>query len=173
MSGFCVRTLRLACLALAAPAIAFAQDTAEPCTSAEYRQFDFWLGEWEVSNPDGAVVGTNSITVVSGGCGLHEQWEGAGGGVGESLNAYDRRTGSWHQTWVGGRGLVLRLEGSLRDGEMVLDGELINGDDVVLQRITWTPASDGSVRQRWDTSDDGGTTWTPAFEGTYRKIDRR
>lgn len=160
-----------ACLALAAPPTALAQQAAEPCDSAEYRQFDFWLGEWEVRNPEGDVVGTNTITAVSGGCGLHEQWEGAGGGVGESLNAYDRRTGSWHQTWVGGRGLVLRLEGGLRDGAMVLEGGLIEGDDVVLQRITWTPSSDGSVRQLWETSEDDGSSWTTAFDGTYRRTD--
>lgn len=162
-----------ACLALAAPTAAIAQDAAAPCSSAEYRQFDFWLGEWEVSNPSGDVVGTNTITSVSGGCGLHERWEGAGGGSGESLNAYDRRTESWHQTWVGGRGLVLRLEGGLRGASMVLEGELIEGDEVVLQRITWTPSADGSVRQTWETSEDGGSSWIVAFDGTYRKIESR
>lgn len=158
----------VALLLLLAPAAVVAQG-ADTCGTAEYRQFDFWLGDWEVSNPTGAVVGTNTITVVSHGCGLHERWEGAGGGVGESLNAYDRRTGSWHQTWVGGRGLVLRLEGGLRDGAMTLEGELVNGEDVVLQRITWTPDPDGSVRQLWETSEDGGTSWTTSFDGTYRK----
>lgn len=181
MSVFRVRTRRSArlvivavgtCFALVAPPAAIAQQAAAPCNAAEHRQFDFWLGAWEVSNPDGDVVGTNTITAVSGGCGLHEQWEGARGGVGQSLNAYDRRTGSWHQTWVGGQGLVLQLDGGLREGAMVLEGELINGESVVLQRITWTPNSDGSVRQHWETSGDGGSSWTTAFDGTYRKIDR-
>ncbi|HSM07473.1 MAG TPA: hypothetical protein VLA33_00465 [Gemmatimonadota bacterium] len=184
MSGSALRTRRPARLGplavfavgtvvlLFVPAPVVAQAADAPCGSAEHRQFDFWLGEWKVTNPEGEVVGTNTITAVSGGCGLREQWEGAGGGVGESLNAYDRRTGSWHQTWVGGRALVLRLEGGLRDDAMVLEGELIQGDDVVLQRITWTPSPDGSVRQHWETSGDGGTSWTTAFDGTYRKVDR-
>lgn len=183
MSGSDVRTRRparlgpLAVFAVGAvvlllqPAPAVAQIADAPCGAAEYHQFDFWLGEWEVTNAGGDVVGTNTITAVSGGCGLREQWEGAGGGVGESLNAYDGRTGSWHQTWVGGRALVLRLEGGLDDGAMVLEGELIEGDDIILQRITWTPSPDGSVRQRWETSGDGGMSWTTAFDGTYRKID--
>ena len=168
------RRVRLAgiCLVVAVPAVASAQAPPPACESPEYRQFDFWLGYWEVNNPTGDVVGTNTITAVSGGCGVHERWEGAGGGVGESLNAYDRRTGSWHQTWVGGRGLVLRLEGGLQDGSMVLEGELMEGDGI-LQRITWTPSSDGSVRQHWETSEDGATTWTTAFDGTYRKVDSR
>ena len=169
------RPVRLAVVAAGvclAPAAVFAQDAA-PCSSAEYRQFDFWLGDSEVRNPAGDVVGTNTITAVSRGCGIHERWEGAGGGVGESLNAYDRRAGSWHQTWVGGAGLVLRLDGGLQNGSMVLEGELIEGDGVVLQRITWTPSDDGSVRQLWETSEDGGTSWSTAFDGTYRKLDGR
>lgn len=156
---------------LAAPADVVAQDTPAPCASPEYRQFDFWIGVWEVTNPEGKVVGRNTIRSVIGGCALHEHWEGTSGGIGESINAYDRRTDSWHQTWVGGRGLVLRLEGGLRDGSMVLEGELIEGGNVALQRITWTPADDGSVRQLWEASDDDGQTWTTAFDGTYRKVD--
>jgi tetratricopeptide (TPR) repeat protein len=33
----------------------FAQfvDSLRPCSGAEYRQFDFWLGEWDVFNPNG------------------------------------------------------------------------------------------------------------------------
>lgn len=163
----------LSLVVLATPGDLAAQHADSPCGAPEYRQFDFWLGDWEVSNPDGDVVGTNTITSVSGGCGLHERWEGATGAVGESLNAYDRRTGTWHQAWVGGRGLVLRLEGGLRDGSMVLEGRLVEGDDHVPQRITWTPAADGSVRQHWETSEDGGANWTTAFDGTYRKFTPR
>ena len=171
-----VRLARIAAgtlAALTAPTIAVAQDALPPCTTAEYRQFDFWLGEWEVSNPEGEVVGTNTITSIIGGCAVHERWVGSRGGVGESVNAYDRRTNSWHQTWVGEFGLVLRLEGGLRDDSMVLEGELIEGEGGVLQRITWTPAAEGSVRQLWETSDDSGANWTTAFDGTYRKIDSR
>ena len=37
------------------------------------------------------------------------------------------------------------------------------------QRITWTPAADGSVTQHWETSEDGGTTWATGFMGVYRR----
>lgn len=164
----------LACAALAglaAPDTAAAQEQRAPCEAPEYRAFDFWLGSWEVRNPAGEVVGRNEITSVIGGCALHERWEGTGGGTGQSLNAYDHRTNSWHQTWVGGRGLVLRLEGGLRDGAMRLEGEITEGEDTILQRITWTPSPDGSVNQNWETSGDGGKTWATAFDGTYRKVE--
>ena len=49
--------LGLALLALFAvpPAMAAA------CDSSAFRQFDFWLGEWQVRTPDGKLVGTNRI----------------------------------------------------------------------------------------------------------------
>jgi hypothetical protein len=37
----------------------------------------------------------------------------------------------------------------------------------VHQRIAWTPRPDGSVRQWWQRSDDGGTTWHTVFDGRY------
>src|SRR5262245_20295503 len=39
------------------------------CTSAESRQLDFWLGEWDVSPPNSAVVvAESSISVHDQGC---------------------------------------------------------------------------------------------------------
>ena len=38
-----------------------------------------------------------------------------------------------------------------------------------LERITWTSNPDGTVRQHWEQSTDGGKTWTTAFDGLYRK----
>ena len=35
------------------------------------------------------------------------------------------------------------------------------------QRITWTPNADATVRQLWETSEDGGKTWSVAFDGRY------
>ena len=46
------------------------------CHEPERRQFDFWLGEWEVCDPDGKVVGHNSIAPLYDGCALREEWRG-------------------------------------------------------------------------------------------------
>ena len=35
--------------------------------------------------------------------------------------------------------------------------------------LSYTPGSDGSVRQVWDTSTDDGKTWKNAFDGKYVK----
>lgn len=157
----------------AAPAAVPTPAAAPPpaCAAAEHRQFDFWLGEWEVTRPDtGAVLGHSHITAIAGGCALHEHWRSARGGDGQSLNAFDRARGTWSQFWTGADGTVLRLEGGLRGDAMVLEGELpaANGGRQ-RQRITWTPADDGSVSQHWEVSDDEGQAWTTSFLGIYRR----
>ena len=77
---------------LAAPGAALAQTPAPPppaCQSAEYRQFDFWLGEWEVFLPTGKKAGESRIESISAGCALLENWSGNGGFTGKSLNSYE------------------------------------------------------------------------------------
>jgi Protein of unknown function (DUF1579) len=133
------------------------------------RDFDFWVGEWDVFGPQGRQVGTNSVTRVLDGRALAEHWRGAGGVEGHSLNAYDAATGRWHQTWIDSTGGVLLLDGGLVDGAMVLEG-VVPGEkgSGQLQRITWTRERDG-VRQHWQASDDEGATWQTAFDGRYRR----
>ncbi len=143
-----------------------------PCTAPEHRQFDFWIGEWEVTNPAGGVAGNNRITRILNGCVLLEEWTGAGGASGKSFNLYDARRERWQQTWVDGNGGILELHGGLTaSGTMVLAGDQsAQGGGTVRNRITWTPRSPNEVRQLWETSSDGGATWTTAFDGTYRKV---
>ena len=142
-----------------------------PCATATHRQFDFWIGDWTVSRSDnGQHAGDNRIESVLGGCALHESWTGAKGYRGFSYNAYDAARGVWHQTWVDGSGGLLLLEGGLKDGKMVLEGQQKQSDGkTVLNRITWTPLEGGKVRQRWDSTADGGKTWQVQFDGIYAK----
>ena len=133
------------------------------CQSAEYRQFDFWVGTWDVFMPNGQKAGENRIEPISAGCALLENWSGRGGFTGKSLNIYDRDDKRWHQTWVDSSGGLLMIAGSLVDKRMVLSSEAGS----TWQRITWTPNEDGSVRQFWESSVDAGKTWTVAFDGKY------
>jgi hypothetical protein len=157
-----MRTLIAALLLAAAPA-AFADTRA--CAAPEHAQFDFWVGDWRVTTPDGKHAGDNRIEKVLEGCALHENWRGAKGGLGFSYSAYDASRKVWHQTWVDKDGSVLLLDGALRDGAMVLSGP--TGD--TLNRVTWTPNADGSVRQFWQSSSDQGKTWKTEFDGLYRR----
>jgi hypothetical protein len=143
---------------------------SKPCSAEEHRQFDFWIGEWEVRAPDGTLAGTNSITRIQGGCALLESWQGKSGLTGTSLNVYDSVRGRWHQTWVDSRGSVLQLEGGRTGAKMILAGATRSpGGETVTERITWERTDGGAVRQLWEQSSDGGKSWTVAFEGRYTR----
>ena len=142
------------------------------CTGAEHRQFDFWVGEWDVfgGSQGDRPVGSSRIERSENGCWLVERWRGASGNHGTSTNAWDAQQRTWRQFWVGGDGVVLRLEGGLRGKAMVMGGELPKGNGgTQRQRISWTPQDDGSVIQQWDTSDDDGANWSTSFRGVYRR----
>ena len=140
------------------------------CTAAAHRQFDFWIGEWEVSDPRGQRAGTNRIESILGGCALAESWEGTSGARGRSLNAYDPGDNKWHQTWVDNERTVLMIAGGIVNGEMVMEGERRLPDGTqTLERISWTPNKDGTLRQVWQSSRDRGMRWTTVFDGVYRR----
>ncbi len=140
-----------------------------PCkTRPEYRQFDFWVGEWDVTNPRGQQAGVNSVQLILGDCVVFENWTGAGGGHGKSFNVYNAAKGKWQQTWVDNSGGVLELLGEYKDDQMRFTGETVGrGGAKTLERLTFTKLGDGRVRQFWEQSTDGGKTWTVAFDGTY------
>ena len=158
--------------ALASLVIAAAASTsaaAVACDGSEHRQFDFWLGEWNVRTPDGKLAGVNSISGEYGGCVLHERYSTGRGYSGESLNIYDASRKVWHQTWVDSSGTLLLLEGALIGKNMVLQGQTIGADgQIIKHRITWTPNTDGSVRQHWESTDEKGQ-WATAFDGAYTR----
>ena len=146
-----------------------AQRNATPCQYSEpHRQFDFWVGSWEVLNPQGQVVGTNEIELAEQGCFLVERWTGTNGGTGTSINYVDPATGLWNQTWISSGGTQILFQGSFSDEAMRFEGTqtFLNGTTAG-RRMTFTPNADGSVRQLIEASTDGGETWTVAFDGTY------
>jgi hypothetical protein len=159
-------------LVASAPA-GWAQDGASsvPCSAPEQSQFDFWVGDWKVTDPSGQVHGTNHIGKILGGCVVQENWTGAKGMTGQSYNLYSEDRGVWHQTWVDSNGGLLLLDGGIEDGLMVLRGETPakDGDGTVQHEISWQLMDSGQVRQIWRMSRDGGETWTDAFVGIYTK----
>ena len=156
-------------LALLFALIGSATAAAAACDAPAHREFDFWLGEWQVRTPDGKLAGTNRIEKEYDGCVLHERYTTGRGYSGESLNVYDAGRKVWHQTWVDSAGTLLLLEGSFTGGKMVLEGRTTGTDgQTTKHRISWTPNPDGSVRQLWESTDAKGQ-WTIAFDGQYTR----
>ena len=163
--------LALACFTAGAPTGAQTPAAAPTaaCNSPEYRQFDFWLGEWNVQDAAGKPAGTNQITSIQGGCVLLENWKGAKNSTGNSFNMYYAADGKWHQTWVDNQGGRLDLAGGLLDGKMVLDGDAPSQREPgkrVKHRISWERKG-ANVRQLWRASRDDGKTWNVLFDGLY------
>ena len=92
-----------------------------PCSGLHYREFDFWIGDWQVE-AKGKVIADSSITRAQDGCVVHERYQLRGASYqGQSLNIYDASRARWHQTWVDNSGMLLTLEGTWQAGAMVLE----------------------------------------------------
>jgi ketosteroid isomerase-like protein len=147
------------------------QQFAKPtfCSGPEYRQFDFWLGDWDAFEAGKtAVVARTRVDRILDGCVLRENYESANGLKGQSLSLYDASRGIWHQSWATNKGQLLTIEGRLEDGAMVLAGAERAADGAErLVRGTWKPIS-GGVRETAVTSLDAGKTWQPWFNLVFR-----
>ncbi len=151
--------------------ITFAQQQLG-CTSEQHRQFDFWVGEWEVKNPNDQVVGSSKIELVANDCALLENWTSAQGSEGKSLNYYSILDQKWHQKWIGANGIPIEFSGSYDAEEKALK---YSGDGVgrggvpLLNKLTFYQLSDDHVRQLWEQSTDEGKTWNTVFDGHYHR----
>lgn len=146
---------------------------SEPCNccTEKHAEFDFWIGEWTVTNPDGSAAGTNSIIKIQDNCILRENWISAKGNfTGTSHNFYNYKTKQWEQIWVDNQGQSLHLKGHRTGNQMILqtDEETNSEGKLFYHRVTWTLNDDGSVRQYWETITNTIEV-TVAFDGLYQK----
>jgi hypothetical protein len=141
-----------------------------PCTAPEFRQFDFWAGDWDTYEvgDTSKVVARNRVTPILGGCVLRESYEQNDGLVGESYSLWDASRRVWHQSWVTNRGTLLLLNGRLEGGRMVLTGaeKAADGTASLLRGIWWAEGKD--VREKAERSTDGGKSWIPVFDIVFR-----
>ncbi len=149
--------------------LAGARKNEAPCMqSPEARQFDFWVGDWDVYAPAGPQVGSNHVERILRGCALLENWSNVGGREGKSLNLYDPTAGTWKQFWTDDSGWIVYYEGGhFADDAMHLKGITYGPDgDTIQIRMDMIHESPDTVRQIIETSPKG-ETWTRTFEGIY------
>ena len=73
---------------------------------------------------------------------------------------------------LGAYGMVFAHYGMIIPSDsMVMQGERFVRGKKTIDRITWTPDSDDSVRQHWQQSTDRGQTWVSVFDGRYTRVD--
>jgi hypothetical protein len=148
-------------------------ERSKPCMSIpKAREFDFWLGEWEVyltSNLN-ARAGTNKITLSSSGCVIEENWEAFNGPhQGMSMNYFDPADSTWNQKWAGsGQDIQEFYDGVYKDGTMQFKFDTTSPTGARIDgKLTFTNISPDRVRQHAQQSVDGGKTWTDVYDFTY------
>jgi hypothetical protein len=133
----------------------------------ERNQFDFWVGEWELTWSDGG-RGSNTITREYDAWVIREQFDGGETGFrGMSVSVYDTITGKWHQTWVDNSGNYFDFVGSFRDGVMDLRTERLIDGEPVPYRMIWYNISADSLDWSWQKSGDGGENWQNLWKIHY------
>src|SRR5581483_10916459 len=76
----------------------------KPCSTPEANQFDFWLGNWDLTYND-TMHASNQITKELESCVIHEKFKDpATKYFGESWSVYNPKTKKWQQTWVDSQG---------------------------------------------------------------------
>lgn len=153
--------------------------TDGPCSSPGAREFDFWLGEWDLSwpaeqtggEPGERLTGRNSITRLFENCVIEENFTTHDGGFrGHSVSVYDEKGAIWRQTWVDSAGSYLSFTGGY-DGEvMVLSSAPADRDgETVVNRMVFSDITPDSLEWAWQRSADDGANWTDLWNISYRK----
>lgn len=141
-----------------------------PCkASPEFRQFDFWIGEWDVKNPQGLAAGTSSVQLILNQCIIFENWTSGSGSSGKSFNIYDTSDKKWHQVWGDDKGTFTHYVGGLEAGKMVIVADRMVAGKKTLSKMTFSKLPNGDVRQFGENSADDGKTWTTSFDLTYSR----
>lgn len=153
------------------------------CSAPEYRQFDFWIGQWDVvNNPSiapapppapGRKPASNVVERAHHGCVVIENWDDRVGGSGQSFNLYDRVSKRWHQTWVDSSGGLHQYWGELKDGNMVLMGEVPLPPGARFQgrrtiRVSFMPMGPDRVRQFSESLTSDGV-WSVNYDLIYTR----
>ena len=145
-----------------------------PCTyTAENRQFDFWVGEWNVITTQGGMpAGTSKIERMLNDCVILENWTSLNNPYqGKSFNTYNTSLKRWEQFWVDNSQGTIHFYGELKDGIMdYWTEEIPQGNGQKLKRhLQFIPQGPDRVRQFSQGSTDGGKTWSVEYDFTYNR----
>lgn len=153
--------------------INFAQ-AQNPCSEPERKQFDFWIGDWELTwtGQDGITYkGENSINYIFDGCVVEENFNDPNSGFeGISHSVYVPSEKVWKQTWVSNAGGYLDFIGKYEDDKMILSRKFTNADGKEIhQRMVWYNIEEDSLEWNWEKSTDGGENWQLSWHIQYKR----
>lgn len=140
-----------------------------PCSAPEFKQFDFWVGSWDLTWSD-SLHGTNNITKDFDNCVITEHFDSqpSGNFKGMSVSTYSKNLGKWQQTWVDNQGGYLDFIGGWETDRMVLSRSFMKNDSTVFQRMVWFDISDSSFTWNWERSTDN-ENWATLWQIHYKR----
>jgi hypothetical protein len=143
------------------------------CKDAEFRQFDFWVGDWDSfdidnGNESAHSIARNHVTAILNGCVIHEDYDQFNGLHGESFTIFDSARNVWHQSWVTNGGVLWLLDGTRTGSRITLEGDNVTATGRQRIRVFWEPQG-VDVRETATMSEDGGKTFNPLFDVLFRK----
>lgn len=148
-----------------------------PCSNPVYRQFDFWIGEWEAFGKNGQKAGDSKISLVLDSCIILEEWTSASVNrglrfAGKSFNTYNAVTKQWQQTWVDNTGGSTEYpEGKFDNRKIILLTKPFpfSRDTLAIRRLTFFDLDMNKVRQLGEISKDNGMSWATEYDLEYRR----
>lgn len=159
----------------AVPAMAQDEEQPAPCSTEEYRQLDFWVGEWNASWVDAEGTeqhGMNRITRELDNCMIEENFDGNPGTplVGHSISMYVGRLGHWKQIWMDNQGSFLDFHGGPDDEGFHFTMER-PVEEAPHMRMIFRNISEDSFDWHWQRSQDGGETWEDSWHIHYTRAE--
>jgi len=148
-----------------------------PCSRPEFRQFDFWIGEWEAYDVNGKKGGDSKISLILDSCIILEEWTSAGVQqglryAGKSFNSWNAAAQQWQQTWVDNTGNTTAFtKGKFENNKIVFttDPFPYSKDTTAVRRLTFFNLGLDKVRQLGEIRKDKGTSWTTEYDLEYRR----
>ncbi|KAA3597988.1 MAG: hypothetical protein DWQ06_12880 [Calditrichaeota bacterium] len=142
-----------------------------PCDFTEAKQFDFWVGEWNLTWADSG-KGFNKVEKILGSCVIQENFDGLESTPlkGISVSTYNKNLKKWQQTWVDNSGAYLDFVGEFADGKMILAREFTGKEGKkIMQRMVWFNITKNTLNWNWERSLDEGKTWKPLWQIHYTR----
>jgi hypothetical protein len=151
--------------------------TKLPCSAPVYRQFDFWLGEWEAFGKDEQKAGDSKISLILDSCIILEEWTSTSVNqgiryAGKSFNTYNAATRQWQQTWVDNVGGSNEyLKGKFEDNKIIYTSSPFpfSKDTMAIRKMTFTNLSPFKLRQHGEISKNNGVSWETEYDLEYRR----
>jgi hypothetical protein len=141
-----------------------------PCTVPETKQFDFWIGDWDLTWND-SLHGTNHVERIMESCTVQENfYDPKLKYSGKSWSVYSPVRKQWQQTWVDTQGGYISLTGGMVGDSMVLTTpERVTPKGKMISRMVFYNIKKDSFDWSWETFVPERTAWTANWKIHYER----